>query len=85
MAAPAVSAQRAPSNTPTPGLSRELRGLGATQYKGTKTIKCNLLRKLKEGDASPSSSSAGPAKKGVVALLQLMTSFLSRCHPWFPS
>jgi hypothetical protein len=49
MAAPAVSAQRARSVTPTPGLSRELRGLGATQYKGTRTIKCNMLKKLKEG------------------------------------
>jgi hypothetical protein len=66
-----VAAPAARSITPTPGLSREVRGLGATQYKGTRTIKCNMLKKLKEGDAGPSSSSAGPAKKGVVALLAL--------------
>ena len=58
MAAPVVSAQRGPSVTPTPGLSRELRDHGATQYKNTGTIKCNMLRAIKErdeGDASGSS------------------------------
>jgi hypothetical protein len=69
MATPVVSARRCPCVTPTPGLSRELLGHGASQYKNTGTIKCNMVRaikKHKEGDASGSSKS-----KGVALLLAL--------------